>query len=213
MSRWFESAHDLVQDAEVLHRRRYGVIEVREDQLIGIWLRPWPKWISLPESTVLGRGFHRRREGNHCWLYYNQPRGHSSYLTLKYVLSARDTTLSTFRGALTVLDEIARIKGSDALLCDASNLRISDRLLARWGWEPHLASRWHRHHIKRFYGDYPPPSGLAARVLAPLTSESPAEENLCGDMGQAAETGLVARGGSPYDPAASAGTPCAPSLS
>ena len=35
---------------------------------------------------------------------------------------------------------IARLKGSDAILCDASNLRISDRLLARWGWTPHAAS-------------------------------------------------------------------------
>jgi hypothetical protein len=58
-----------------------------------------------------------------------------------------------------VLDEIARLKRSDALLCDVSNWRISERLMARFGWEPHCPSRWHRHYIKRFYGEYPPPAG------------------------------------------------------
>jgi hypothetical protein len=55
-----------------------------------------------------------------------------------------------------VLDEVARLKASDAILCDVWNWRISDRLLARWGWQPHKPDRWHRHFIKRFYGVYPP---------------------------------------------------------
>jgi hypothetical protein len=28
-------------------------------------------------------------------------------------------------------------------------------MLARFGWEQHAASRWHRNYIKRFYGEYP----------------------------------------------------------
>ena len=64
-------------------------------------------------------------------------------------------TLSTFHGGLNVLDQIAQIKNADALLCDAWNSRISDRLLSRWGWQPHTKSRWHRNYIKRFYGTYP----------------------------------------------------------
>ena len=71
-------------------------------------------------------------------------------------LAVFEIALETFRRALTALDEIARIKRSDALLADVSNLRISDRLLARWGWVPHCPSRWHRHFIKRFYGSYEP---------------------------------------------------------
>jgi len=55
------------------------------------------------------------------------------------------------------MDEIARIKGSDAVLSEAFNWRISSRLAERWGWVRHKPSRWRRHFIKRFYGSYPAP--------------------------------------------------------
>ncbi len=57
--------------------------------------------------------------------------------------------LRTFRQAALVLDEIAEIKGSWAIVCHAMNPRISDRLFARWGWEPHCAGERGRHFIKR----------------------------------------------------------------
>lgn len=209
MSRWFESAGDLQADIDVLRRRRYGVIEVCDDRLVGIWLRPWPKIISLQEISIMGRGFHRRRPGNHCWLYYNQPRRHSNYLVLKYIVSARDTTLHTSRGALTVLEEIARIKRSDAILCDASNMRISDRLLARWGWEPLQSGRWHRNHIKRFYGDYPQASGLAARLLSSSADNSATLDSGSLPIAADSEIGIAVPGEALYDPAASAGHACA----
>jgi len=213
MQNWFESVHDPTTNVEPLRRRRYGVIEVRDGRLIGIHLRPWPKYISLPAISFFGHGYHRQRPGNRCWLYYNQPRRHSNYLILKYIVSARDTTIGTARGALTVLDEIARIKHSDALLTDASNARISDRLLARWGWEPHLASRWHRHRIKRFYGDYPAASGLAARLLSQDGSQPPQDPRIRPDSRCRGETGLVTQPQALYDPAASAGSPSAQGLS
>jgi len=112
-----------------------------------------------------------------------------------------------------VLDEIARIKRSDALLTDASNLRISDRLLARWGWVPHTSSRWHRHHIKRFYGNYPPASGLAARLLSQAPSDMPQLPPMTSEPLSDSETGLATQPGALYDPAASAGSPCAQVMS
>jgi hypothetical protein len=75
------------------------------------------------------------------------------------MVSSASCTFASFRQALLSLDEVARAKRSDAILCDAWNLRISDRLFARWGWEAHKPSRWHRHYIKRFYGQYPKHSG------------------------------------------------------
>jgi hypothetical protein len=57
-------------------------------------------------------------------------------------------------GSMAVLDEIARIKRSDAILTDAANFRISDRFLRRQGWERHTKARYHRNYIKRFYGEY-----------------------------------------------------------
>jgi hypothetical protein len=155
-------------DRRTLAHGRYGVIEVRNGQLAAIHLRRWPKLISALEVEWLGHRLHAHAPGDRCRLYYNQPRRCPNYLALKYVVSQRDCTLATFHRALVVLDEVARLKGSDALLCDVWNLRISDRLLARCGWEPHKPQRWHRHFIKRFYGTYPPPrpEACATRLSA-----------------------------------------------
>jgi hypothetical protein len=154
--RLFETATDLKRHSQCVQRRRYGVIEAAQGQLACVRLRPFPKVVTLPEATLLGRLRHRAGRGDRCRLYYNQPWGHDNFLVLKYVESTSGTSLATFRRALTALDEIARIKRSDAIVADVSNLRISDRLLARWGWVPHCPSRWHRHFIKRFYGSYEP---------------------------------------------------------
>ncbi len=131
------------------------MIDVRDGRLAAIQLRRWPKLISALEVEWLGNRWHTSKSGNRCLLYYNQPRRHSNFLALKYVVSQRDCTLATFRGALAVLDEVARLKRTDAIVTDVWNSRISERLLARWGWEPHTCDRWHRHYIKRFYGVYP----------------------------------------------------------
>jgi hypothetical protein len=151
-----ETVTDLAAGAEVLRRRAYGVIEVAGGHFRRVSLRPFPKMISAPEILLLGGWYHRHRPGDRCLLYYNQPWRFPQFLALKYIVSARGTTMRTFTRALAVLDEIARLKRSDALLCDVGNWRISTRLIARWGWEPHCPSRWHRHYIKRFYGEYPP---------------------------------------------------------
>jgi hypothetical protein len=153
----FEIVTDLVDGAEVLRRRPYGVIEASDGHFRRVLLRPFPKIASAPEILISGGLHHRHRRGDRCRLYYNQPWRFPQFLALKYLVSARQTKMRTLIRALAVLDEIARLKRSDALLCDVGNWRISTRLMARWGWEPHCPTRWHRHYIKRFYGRYPPP--------------------------------------------------------
>ena len=154
---WFETITDLIRDADRLRSRSHGLIEVADERLVRVVLRPWPKTISLLDVLFDRAVRHRLRPGNRCQLYFNQPASSPDYLTLRYVVSSADTTLGTFHGALEVLDEIARIKRSQAIVCDASNRRISARLLARWGWEPHCPGRWHRHYIKRFYEGHAAP--------------------------------------------------------
>jgi hypothetical protein len=141
---------DLGAGADLLRRRRYGCIEVVDGRLAAISLRPWPKRSWLLASRWLGERFHRR-PGNRCLLYYNQPWGFEGYLALPLALSHRDTTLGTIRLALTALEQIAELKGVEALLCDVVNPRISERLLARWGWQAHAPMRWHRNYVKRLY--------------------------------------------------------------
>jgi len=153
----FETVTHLKTGAGSLRCRRYGVIEVADGRFRRVLLRPWPKIASGPEILLLGRWQHHCCGGDRIRLYYNQPRRFPNFLALKYAVSSRQTSLGSLRRALDVLDEIARLKRSDALLCDAGNWRISTRLMARWGWVPHCPARWHRHFIKRFYGTYPPP--------------------------------------------------------
>jgi len=168
-----EIVTDLHAQADVLRARRHGVIEIQRGRLVRVLLRPWPKLVSLPEILFFGERLHTWRSGDRLRLFYDQPRRFPNFLSVKYAISARGTTLASIRGALAVLDEIARIKASDALLCDVFNYRISRRALNRWGWVAHKPSWLHRHYIKRFYGQYPPPL-VRSELLKARDSDAPA---------------------------------------
>ncbi len=150
----FRTITDFVTDAPALRSRRYGLIEVSAGRSPRVHLRPWPKLISLLEVTCWGEWLHRHRPDDCCWLYYNQPRGSSNYLALKYMNSSRGTRPATVFAALEILEAIAQLKSSLAIVSEATNPRISDRLLARHGWQRHTSSP-RRNFIKRFYGVYP----------------------------------------------------------
>jgi len=153
----FETVTDLTAGGDVLRRRSYGVIEAADGRFRQVVLRPFPALVSAPDILLIGGLAHRRRAGDRIRFYYNQPRRFPGFLVLKYAESARNTSMTTVTRALAVLDEIARLKQSDALLCDVANGRITAKLASRWGWEPHRPSWFHRHYIKRFYGVYPSP--------------------------------------------------------
>lgn len=150
----FETAADFRAGADVLRRRRYGVIEAAGGHFKRVLLRPFPRLVFLPQ-IFLGDYLHHRRLGDRCLLYYNQPWRFPNFLAVKYVISSRGTTYGTCRRVLEALDQIARLKGSDALLGEVTNWRISSGILERLGWEPHTRSRLRRNYIKRFYGQYP----------------------------------------------------------
>jgi hypothetical protein len=152
MANWLENVTDLDVGEETLFRRRHGVIDVRNGRLRAVHLRPWPKLVSLV-GVAWGNWSHHYLPGDRMRLYYDQPRSCPNFLALKFAISSRDTTLKTALLSLQVLDEIARIKRSDAILLDATNFRLSPRMLARFGWESHAPSRWHRNYIKRLYAE------------------------------------------------------------
>lgn len=172
MSR-FGSISDLQTGAEQIRQQRFGVIVVREGRLREIRFRPWPKVISIPEIGWLGSWRHKHIRKDECRAFYNQPWGHSSFLALRYLESGVGTSLRSVNVALAVLDEVARIKGTDALLCDAASFRLSPRVMKRYGWEAHKQQRWHRNYIKRFYGEYPE---LSAEMRLLLFGERESEE-------------------------------------
>jgi len=155
MHRFYQRVTDLEAGARVLAARRYGVIEVADGRLVAVHLRPLPKLLSLPELWPVGYRYHGRGRPNRCLIFYNQPRRFPNFLAVKYAVTTPGTPPRTVQLGMAVLDEIARIKRTDALLCDVGNSRISDRLMRRFGWQPHKPQRWHRNYIKRFYGEYP----------------------------------------------------------
>jgi hypothetical protein len=164
----FQTVVDPIAQAESLRRRRFGIIEMVDGRLKAIHLRPWPKQGSIFEAWFWGRWWHRRRGGDRICIYYNQPWGHSNYLALRYMVSTRDCRLATVQGGLAILDEIARLKQSDAILCDASNRRLSERLMARFGWQPLGGKSQGRSFVKRFYGEH------RTRALEPLLASAAA---------------------------------------
>jgi len=145
-----ETITDLTAGAETLRHRRYGVIETRGGELVSVTLRPWPHLLSLRELWPLGDAWRPAGPMDRCRLYYNQPRGCEEFLALRYVACTAGASYATFRAALRTLDEIAALKGSRALLCDAANNRLSDRFLRRMGWEPHAPMWGRRNYIRRF---------------------------------------------------------------
>lgn len=155
----FETVTDLLDEADVVVRRPYGMIEAVDGQFHAIHLRPWPKWFSPAALPAVGNWFRAALGTDRCRLYYNQPRSCANFLALRYVVSSHGASLASFYRTLESLDVVAQIKGCDAIVCDAVNFRLSDRFLRRRGWEPHCPSHWHRHYIKRFYGNYPPLPG------------------------------------------------------
>jgi|GEM_PF-1301774 len=158
-----ELACQFAQEFSLLIPRRSGVIEVAAGIPVSARPRRFARRPSQLEALLWGRWTHGQRTGDRCWVYFHQPRRFPNFLVVSYAVSARQTTLATIRMALAVVDQLAERKRTDALLCDVVTARISDRALARWGWEPLAPSRWHRRHIKRFYGQY----DIASSLLAP----------------------------------------------
>lgn len=166
-SRWFDSVTALDSGRQLIRQRRYGVIIVRRGEFESIQFRPWPKLISVAEVRWWGGWRREWVTPDECLLYYNQPLQHSNYLTLAYAHTSWATPYRSSLLALRILDQVAAIKRSDAILCEVTNSRISDRALRRHGWERHLESSSRRHWIKRFYGDY---FGVGATATALVTS-------------------------------------------
>lgn len=139
----------------VIRTGRYGVIETSKGQLQAVYLRPFPKILSWPDFWPVHSRYHAGGDADRCLLYFNQPRSCPNYLALRYVVTTMGTSYATICAATATLEAIAAVKQTDAILCDAANSRLSDRLFARHGWEKHKPQRWHRNFIKRFYGRYP----------------------------------------------------------
>lgn len=137
---------------QLLAGRRMGRVVIENGRLKAVYGRWWPHAGNLLQifwDLHVGT-----RKCNRCELFFHEPLTALGFLTLSYVHSGPQTSIGTLYAAGLVLDEIAKIKCSKAIVCNVSNQRISERALQRWGWEPHCQHWSGRHFIKRFYGEY-----------------------------------------------------------
>lgn len=144
---------DLETGASELQRWRCGRIVMRAGRLVEIQRRLCCGSVSV--AQVWWQAKYGRNDDDLCWLDYHQPFGMPGFLTLDYIRSGTRGGFRTFVGACHVLDEIARIRGTTAIVAHVTNQNISDRLLTRLGWQRHMEDWSGRHWIRRFYDGYP----------------------------------------------------------
>lgn len=165
----FRSIDNLSAQRDALRCVRYGMIEIAGRRFSRIVLRPWPKLVSILGLRLVGRWGLDRLPGDCVRLYYSQPLGTPSYLALNYIQSGREAVWADICRSLAVLDGVARLKRSDAIVCDVTNPRLSARLMRRLGWEPLSRGRWHRCYVRRFYGRYPAEASPTAAAAGDTT--------------------------------------------
>jgi hypothetical protein len=141
-------------EAKSLAARRAGQIVVQSGALVAVYGRWWP-YLGNHLRAAWDQRF-RQTEEDRCELFYHAAISSPQFLTLSYIHSGERTSVASVYAATLILDEIARLKRTLAIVCNVTNDRISDRALARWGWESHCHGWSGRHFIKRFYGEYPP---------------------------------------------------------
>ena len=157
---------DPIIGAERIRRWRCGRIVMQSGRLVEIQHHLLPGIVSV--AQVWWQSKAGRTDDDVCWLDYHQPLGMPGFLTLDYVRAGRHAGYKSFLGATHVLNEVARVRGSLAIVAHVSNSHISDRFLRRVGWEQHL-TKWNgRHWIRRFYDGYP--DSVLERYLSDLQS-------------------------------------------
>jgi hypothetical protein len=127
---------------------RYGVVVVRNDRNVTVRRRLFPKMPSRIDVWVDARW--RRLPNNELQLYYNAPQRCPGFLVLAYARAGPKTSVATLRTGLLVLDEIAKIMRMQAIVCEATNPRLTSRVMDYFGYIRHAQHLKGYHYIKRF---------------------------------------------------------------
>lgn len=126
---------------------RYGVIVVRNDSEYAIHRRIFPKIPSRLEAWIDARW---RRLPDNCWqLYYNAPYRCPGFLVLAYVCAGGNTSVASLRTGMAVLDEVARMKGLQSIVCETTNPKLTSRVMKYFGYIQHAHQLKGLHYIKR----------------------------------------------------------------
>ena len=125
----------------------YGELELSNGELLGIYPRWWPKLASQWES--FHDNYLRNLPADFCRVYYAFPRRTPGFMSVLYARSGPNTQYKTLYKAVVVTDEIAKLRNSDAIVCQTISPRASERLMNRWGYVRHAFDLGDNHYIKR----------------------------------------------------------------
>ncbi len=125
----------------------YGELELSNGKLLGIYPRWWPRhgsqWEAFQDSFI------RTLASDHCRVYYAFPRSAPGFMSLLYARSGPNTQYKTILRAVEVVDEIAKLKNTKSIVCQAVGIRATERLMNRWGYVRHATVLGDNHYIKR----------------------------------------------------------------
>ena len=125
----------------------YGELELFNGKLLGIYARWWPRigsqWEAFQDS------YRRTLPEDHCRVYYAFPRSAPGFMSVLYARSGPNTQYKTLYRAVVVMDEIAMLRESNAIVCQAIGPRTTERLMNRWGYVSHAPALGDNHYIKR----------------------------------------------------------------
>ena len=126
---------------------RFGVVHVRNDCEYAVRWRLLPKVPSRLEAWL--DAYWRRLPDNQLQLYYNAPNRCPGFLVLAYARAGRNTSIASLRTGLSALDEIAMIMHKQSIVCEATNPRLTSRVMNYFGYTRHAHQLKGHHYIKR----------------------------------------------------------------
>jgi len=144
--------HSLADSDILLRSWRYAEIEVCDGELLSIHARWWPRvasqWDAWRDSYM------RTLPADVCRVYYAFPIRAPGFMTVSYAHSGPRTQYKTLFRGVQAVDEIAAIWNAQAIVCQATNERLNERLLNRLGYVRHALSLGNNHFIKRLGNRY-----------------------------------------------------------
>ena len=138
---------DIDQSQHRIQGCRYGEIELKNGALHRVYPRWWPRMGSQWESVM--DSYIRQLPEDYCRVYYAFPMRSPGFMSVLYAHSGPNTSYRTVYKGVTVVDEIAGIRNARAIVCQATNTRLTERLMRRLGYVRHASSLGSNHYIKR----------------------------------------------------------------
>jgi hypothetical protein len=126
---------------------RFAQLSIFSDGSISHQTRWFPRWAS--QWDIANDVTKRPASKGECRIFYSFPIRTPGFMAINYLTGGEQTSYRTLLLGGQVLEEIARSRKSIAIVCQAVSVRLSDRLMHRWGFVRHALTLGGNHYIRR----------------------------------------------------------------